>query len=129
MRKFSFAILLVILAEMATLILIGQWIGVFPTLLLVIVTSVFGIYMTKKIGLNSLKEVQMSIKQGQAPGMALIDGFLSLIGGILLIIPGFLTDIIGVLLMLQITKKIFKPVVFFWLRKKMKNGQVIIYQK
>lgn len=129
MQKITLAVIFLILAEMAVLIMIGNWIGIFPTLLLVILTSVLGIYFTKKNGLNSAKAVQTTIKNGQAPGVALIDGFLTLLGGFFLIIPGFITDILGLLMMFGSTKKIFKPAIFYWLRKKMKNNQIIIYQK
>mgnify|MGYP006321184831 CR=1 FL=1 len=129
MKKISALLIFLVLAEMATLILIGNWIGVFPTLLLVLATSVFGIYLTKKTGVQSAKAVQNSMQKGQAPGVAIIDGFLSFIGGVLLIIPGFLTDILGLLMLTSLTRNLFKPIIFFWLRKKMKNSQVILYQK
>ena len=128
MQKISIAIIGTILLELAIFIVVGKSIGVLPTLLFVIGSAIGGFYLTKKTGLHSAKAIQSSIQQGQAPGVALIDGFLSLLGAILLIIPGFISTVVGAL-MLAPTKKLFKPAIFFWLRRKMKNSQVIIYQK
>lgn len=128
-QKVRIAIIGTILLELAVFIVIGKTIGVIPTLLFVIGSAICGFYLTKKTGLHSAKAIQSSVQQGQAPGIALIEGFLSLLGSILFIIPGFLSTAVGALMLAPFTKKLFKPVIFFWLRKKMKNSQVIIYQK
>ena len=129
MQKISIAIIGTILLELAVFIVIGKAIGVLPTLLFVICSAIVGFYLTKKTGYHSVKAIQLSVQQGQAPGVALIDGFLSLLGSILFIIPGFISTAVGALMLAPFTKKMFKPAIFFWLRKKMKNSQVIIYQK
>ena len=59
----------------------------------------------------------------------MIETFMMFVGGVLFVVPGFITDIIGLLLVTGITRNLFKPVIFYWLRKKMKNGQVVIVQK
>ena len=129
MQKISIAIIGTILLELAVFIVVGKIIGVIPTLLFVVGSAVVGFYLTKKTGLQSAKAIQSSIQIGEAPGVALINGFLSLLGSILFIIPGFITTLVGALMLVPLTKKLFKPAIFFWLRKKMKNSQVIIYQK
>ncbi len=129
MQKISIAIIGTILLELAVFIVVGKIIGVIPTLLFVVGSAVVGFYLTKKTGLQSAKAIQSSIQLGEAPGVALINGFLSLLGSILFIIPGFITTLVGALMLVPLTKKLFKPAIFFWLRKKMKNSQVIIYQK
>ncbi len=129
MQKISIAFIGTILLEIAVFIIVGKLIGVIPTLLFVIGSAIGGFYLTKKTGLHSVKAIQSSVEQGQAPGIAIIDGFLSLLGSILFIIPGFITSLLGALMIAPMTKKLFKPAIFFWLRKKMKNSQVVIYQK
>ncbi|UZN01163.1 FxsA family protein [Lysinibacillus sp. MHQ-1] len=47
-KKFFLGFIVYALAELALLIVIGQNIGVLSTLLLIIVTSVLGIYVMKK---------------------------------------------------------------------------------
>lgn len=120
---------LVLFAEIATFIIVGKAIGVFYTLLLIVLTSVFGVMIAKNKGMQSFQTIQTSIANGQAPGVAMIETFMIFVGGVLLVVPGFITDIIGLLMVTGITRNIFKPVIFFWLRKKMKNGQVVIVQR
>ena len=129
MKNFLLAFVAIVFAEIATFIFIGKWLGVFPTLLLILLTSVLGVYLIKKRGTKSLQSIQTSIAQGQAPGVAIIEAFMMFVGAVLLITPGFLTDIIGLMMFTSFTRNLFKPVIFMWLRRKMKNNQMIIVQR
>lgn len=129
MKKIFGAFVALILIEIATFILIGNSIGIFNTLLLIVLTSGVGILVAKKQGLQSVQNIRGSIEQGEAPGIAMIDTLMIFIGGILLCIPGFITDILGFLLLFSLTRKLFKPAIFYWLRKKMKSGQIFIINK
>lgn len=129
MKNFFLAFVAIVFAEIATFIVIGKWLGVFPTLLLILLTSVLGVYLVKKRGTKSLQSIQTSIAQGQAPGVAIIEAFMMFVGAVLLITPGFLTDIIGLMMFTSFTRNLFKPVIFMWLRRKMKNNQMIIVQR
>ena len=129
MKKLLWGMLALGFAEIALLILIGKSIGVFYTLLLIVLTSVVGVLIAKQRGMKSYKEIQNSLQQGQPPGIAMIETFMIFIGGVLMAFPGFITDIIGLLLVLGITRNLFKPLIFYYLRKKMKRGNVIIVQR
>lgn len=129
MKKILVGLFVLVFAEIATLIIVGKAIGVLYTLLLIIVTSVVGVFIAKKRGTKSFQAIQNSVAQGQPPGVPMIETFMIFIGGTLLALPGFLTDIIGLLFVLGITRNLFKPLIFLWLRKKMKHGQVVILQK
>ena len=129
MKKFLFGLLALIFAEIAIFIVIGKAIGVFYTLLFIVLTSVLGILIAKKRGTKSVQSIQKSLQQGQPPGIAIIETFMVFIGGVLLALPGFITDVIGLLFVLGITRNLFKPMIFYYLRKKMKSGQVVILQK
>ena len=129
MKKVFLSFVVYSLAELALLIVIGQKMGVLNTLLLIVATSIFGIYVAKNKGMHSVQKVKDSLANGEAPGPAVIDAMLNFSGGLLLALPGFLTDILGLLLLLPFTRKMFQPIVFYWMRKKMKNSQFIIVQK
>ena len=129
MKKILFGLLALVFAEIAVFIVIGNAIGVFYTLLLITFTSIAGVLIAKKRGTKSIQDIQKSIKQGQPPAVPVIETFMIFIGGILLALPGFITDILGLLFVSGITRNLFKPVVFYFLRKKMKRGQVVILQK
>ena len=129
MKKILFGLLALVFAEIAVFIVIGNAIGVFYTLLLITFTSIAGVLIAKKRGTKSIQDIQKSMKQGQPPAVPVIETFMIFIGGILLALPGFITDILGLLFVSGITRNLFKPVIFYFLRKKMKRGQVVILQK
>ena len=129
MRNFFLVFVAIVFAEIATFIVVGKWLGVFLTLLFIVLTGVLGVYLIKKRGTKSFQMIQKSIAQGQAPGVAIIETFMMFVGAVLLIIPGFLTDIIGLMMFTSFTRNLFKPVIFMWLRRKMKSNQMIIVQR
>ena len=129
MKNFLLAFVAIVFAEIATFIVIGKWLGVFPTLLLILLTSVLGVYLVKKRGTKSLQSIQTSIAQGQAPGVAIIEAFMMFVGAVLLITPGFLSDVVGLMMFTSFTRNLFKPIIFMWLRRKKKNNQMIIVQR
>ncbi len=129
MRKFFLLLLAVPIFELAIVLLSGKLIGVFPTIILVIGTGILGVYLAKTKGINAFQQLKTAISNGQAPGDAIIDGVLTFIGSIVLVLPGFVSDIIGILLVIPATRKLFKPAIYYWLRKKMKNSQIILMQK
>ena len=87
-------------AEIYVLLQVGQAIGVVNTLGLLIVISVVGAWLAKREGLGVLRRMQRSIDAGRVPGTELVDGFLILLAGALMLTPGFLTDILAILLLL-----------------------------
>lgn len=129
MKKLLWGLLALGFAEIALFMVIGKAIGVFYTLLLIVLTSVVGVLIAKQRGMKSYKDIEKSIQQGQPPGVAMIETFMIFIGGMLMAFPGFITDVIGLLFVLGITRNIFKPLIFYFLRKKMKTSNVIIVQR
>ena len=126
MGKLLLALLIVIPAvEIGVLILVGNWIGVLPTVTLIILTGVFGAMLAKKEGLNALRTAQMQASQGQVPGSILLDSVCIFIGGIILVAPGFITDVIGFLLLIPQTRAVFKGFLMRLFEKRIKRGQVV----
>lgn len=96
--------------EIGVFILVGKKIGLVPTLLLIGGTSILGVWLAKKEGLQVLKLTQLQLKRGDIPSEAILDGICILIGGILLISPGFITDALGFLLLIPYTRGMFKAI-------------------
>lgn len=124
-----FSFIGMILIEIAIFIVVGKLIGVFNTLLLIILTSIIGVVVAKKQGMYSIQNMQTNINRGEAPGPAMVDTFLIFIGGVLLVLPGFLTDVIGLSMLFSFSRKLYKPFIYKWLRKKMESGNVFIINK
>jgi len=94
---FPLFLLLLPFAEIAGFILVGQAIGLWPTLGLVITTSVLGAVLLRVQGTDMLRQMASESQSGRTPGRQLVHAAMIVIAAFLLILPGFLTDIIGVL--------------------------------
>jgi UPF0716 protein FxsA len=96
------------IVELALLIQVGQLIGVWPTLGIVIATGFLGAALARRQGLRTWLAIQTDLRQGQVPAGALVDGLLILIGGIVLLTPGILTDLFGFSLLVPATRERLK---------------------
>lgn len=92
--------LVVPLVELYVIIQVGQAIGALNVIGLLIVMSVAGGWLMKREGLGVLRRVQQQLDRGAVPGKEIVDGFLILFGGALMLTPGFLTDVLGIALLL-----------------------------
>jgi UPF0716 protein FxsA len=93
-------LIVVPLAEIAVLIEVGGWLGVGPTLALIVLTAVVGAWLLRRQGFAALRRAQQQIERGVAPVVEVFDGLCLVIAGILLLAPGLLTDVAGALLLL-----------------------------
>lgn len=86
---------LVPVVELALLLRAGQWLGVLPTVALVVATGVLGAWLVRSEGVRTMARFQEQLARGELPGRALMDGAAVLVGGALLLTPGVLTDVVG----------------------------------
>jgi len=85
--------------EIGLFIQLGGFIGLWPTLAIVVATALLGSLLLRTQGLSTLEELRRSTETGQNPAGPLAHGALILVAGLLLLTPGFFTDSIGFLLM------------------------------
>ena len=88
------------LAEIYALIKVGSWLGVFPTIALLLLVSALGAVLVKREGLRVLRRMQEQVAAGNMPSNELLDAVCLLLAGVLLLVPGFVTDAVGLLLLL-----------------------------
>jgi UPF0716 protein FxsA len=86
--------------EIAVFIMIGQAIGILPTLLGILVTAVIGALLVRIQGLSLIAEIRETIGRGRLPARAIADAMMVGIAGVLLLTPGYFTDLLGILLLL-----------------------------
>jgi UPF0716 protein FxsA len=98
-RLLFLAFLVVPLIEIACFVLIGQAIGLWPTLLGVLVTAVTGSLLLRHQGLQLLNEIRGTMARGMLPARALAEGMMVAVAAVLLITPGYFTDLLGILLL------------------------------
>jgi UPF0716 protein FxsA len=100
------ALLLVAAIEITVLILIGQAIGVGWTILLVLATSALGGWLLRREGARAWRAFRADVAEGRPPGNAATDGLLIFVGGVLMLVPGFVTAVLGVLLLIPLTRRL-----------------------
>ncbi|GAB1079530.1 MAG: FxsA family protein [Shewanella algae] len=95
---------LIPVVELSVLIRVGEVLGSWNTVALVILTAVVGVSLVRSQGLSTLMSVQKKLAAGEAPGQEIVEGMMLAMAGILLLIPGFVTDLIGLILLTPITR-------------------------
>ena len=86
--------------ELYVALQVGAAIGALNTVALLVVISLVGVVVVKRQGLTVLGRMRRDVDAGTDPSRALLDGFLILVAGALLVFPGFVTDAAGVLLLI-----------------------------
>ena len=104
------AILLIIgipAIEIYLMIKVGGIIGALNTILLIFFTAITGVYFAKITGLSTLRSGFNQLIKNEIPIYEIISGAALAFAAFLLILPGFLTDVVGFLLIIPITRKVF----------------------
>jgi UPF0716 protein FxsA len=104
------AFVIVPIVEIYVIIQVGQVIGPWWTILLLIADSFFGAWLVKHEGRRAWRALSDALQSGRMPAKELADGALVLVGGTLMISPGFVTDIAGILLILPFTRPLARRV-------------------
>lgn len=110
---FLFAVMPII--EIALLIEVGDRIGGWPTIGLVILTAAVGAALVRMQGVATLFQARRKLDMGQIPGQEMVEGLMLAIAGVLLVTPGFVTDAFGLLLVAPFSR----PLIARWLLSKM----------
>ena len=95
------------IVEIVLFIKMGGVLGLWLTILIVVITAIIGTNLVKSQGLNVIREVQNSFLQGQDIARSLISGALILIAGALLLTPGYFTDFIGITFLIPMTRNMW----------------------
>jgi UPF0716 protein FxsA len=123
----AIAFILVPLAELAVIIAVGDFIGLLPTLLLLLVVSVVGAWLAKREGLAAWRRFQRALAEGRVPTVEVADGAMILLAGALLLTPGFLSDVVGILLLLPPTRAMARRLApRLAVRRLRRRGRVVI---
>ena len=117
MNTVLLTIILVPIIEIYLFIKIGSQIGAFNTISLIFITAIIGVIYARYEGLNTLRSAFTQLIKNELSAYEIISGAAIAFASLLLIVPGFATDLIGFLLILPLTRKLF----FGKFLKKFKN--------
>ncbi len=107
MNAILLIIIIVPIIEIYLFIQIGAQIGAFNTISLIFITAFIGILYAKYEGINTLKSGMSQLLKNEVPIYEIISGAALAFASLLLILPGFATDMIGLLIIFPITRKVF----------------------
>lgn len=95
---------LVPLLEIWVILQVGQLVGPWWTIALLVLDSFVGAWLIKREGSRAWQALRQALQGGRMPARELADGALILIGGTLMLSPGFVLDLVGILLILPLTR-------------------------
>ncbi len=88
------------LIEIGVFIEVGGWLGLWPTLAVILATAIAGAALLRAQGIATMTRARSELEQGVMPMREIFDGLCLLVAGALLLTPGFVTDGLGFLLFL-----------------------------
>ena len=100
------AFVVVPLVEIYVLIQVGQVIGAWWTIALLLADAILGSWLIRREGGRAWQSLTTSLQSGRMPARELADAALILIGGTLMLTPGFLSDVLGLLVILPFTRPV-----------------------
>ena len=116
MRYFFLFLIIFPFIEIYALIVIGGSIGAFNTMLWIFFSGIMGLYLLRNQGLKTLLDIQSKKSVFEPTADNFLKTIFTPIGGFFLLIPGFITDVIGILVLLPITRIFILGLLFSYLR-------------
>jgi len=99
---------LVPIAELAIIIQVGQAIGVWATVAILVADSVLGSVLMRSQGRATWRRFNEAVTSGRVPADEVLDGGLVIFGGACLLTPGFITDVFGLLFLVPPTRAVLR---------------------
>ena len=106
------------LLEVMLFITIGKYIGLWNTIIIIIITGIIGAILVKSQGITILNKALGEIKSNKIPIFSIFEGIAILIAGAFLLTPGFLTDTLGCILLIPKTRNLIISYITTHLKKR-----------
>ncbi len=106
------AFIIIPVIEIAVFIHLGGEIGLWSTILLIILTAIIGTWLLRAQGLATLQRAQASLERQVFPIAEVFDGLCLIVAGVLLLTPGFVTDAVGFSLFLPLIRTVLR--IWIW---------------
>src|SRR3954453_5627984 len=101
-------LIVVPIAEIALIIQVGEWIGVWWTIALLLADALLGSLLLRTQGRAVWRRFSAAVSEGRIPHREVLDGVLVIFGAALMLAPGFITDVIGALFLLPPTRALMR---------------------
>jgi UPF0716 protein FxsA len=100
------AFVLVPLIEIWAILQVGQLVGPWWTIALLVLDSFIGAWLIRREGGRAWRALREALQGGRMPAREIADGALILVGGTLMLSPGFVLDVVGIVLILPLTRPV-----------------------
>ncbi|MGH3914698.1 MAG: FxsA family protein [Pseudonocardiaceae bacterium] len=101
-------LLVVTLVELGVLIAVGNTIGVWLTIGLLLLASVVGAALLRREGTRTLIAFNEALRNRRPPHREVLDGMLIAVAAVFIVLPGFVSDFLGLLLLLPPTRALVR---------------------
>ena len=120
----ALAFLLTPIVEIYVIVQVGQEIGAWQTVALLLIESAIGVWLLKREGRRTWRELRLALNQARVPAKELADAALVLIGGTLLVTPGFVTDVVGFFCVLPFTRPLARRLLLAYISRRVARGTI-----
>ena len=100
--------------EIAAVVAVASWLGIGWTLLLLLGLSLLGLVLLRREGNRAWRSFQVAVAERRPPGREVLDGMLGLLGAVLIVLPGFVTDVLALLCLLPISRRLIGRMLVGW---------------
>lgn len=111
LRPLAIGFLLFVIAEMAALIALGKWVGIVPTILIVLGGGIVGAWLARWQAMRTAMRARSRLATGALPAVEMTDGLFITLAAALFMIPGLLTDVLGLALLFPPTRSLLRHAV------------------
>lgn len=118
-------VLLLLFLEIASLLIVGSWIGVGWTLLLLVAGFVLGLVLIGRGGREAMGAVNQAARSRQVTDDTVTGGFLTVVAGVLLMIPGFVSDLAALALLLPPVRALVRRRTQAWAQRSAAQVRVV----
>jgi UPF0716 protein FxsA len=116
------AFVVVPLVEIWAILQVGQLVGPWWTIALLVLDSMVGAWLIKREGGRAWKALRDALQGGRMPAKEIADGALILIAGTLMLSPGFVLDLVGLLLLLPVTRPVARRILTRFVERRLVVG-------
>lgn len=124
MKKLFLLFTILPILEIIIYIQMGKYIGVIPTLVMILGTGIAGVILARQQGFITMVRAREELRYGRVPGSELLDGLLIFTGAIFLLTPGLISDLAGFVFLLPFTRKIVRRFLKKKLKKWIETGKI-----
>ncbi len=99
------------------------------TINLVMLTFLIGVVVGRSYGKEVFEKMQWHLKSRTLPADDVLNGAVMAVASMLLITPGIVTDVFGLLILIPITRGVFKDLALGFVKKKISRGDLFYFFK